>query len=360
MSQALEADARLDAGRRARTRSNVLRPVLMLGGVLVIAVGAGAMWLNGGRIVSVDDSYIGAAKLSVATDVSGIVASVNVKEGQKVQAGDVLFKLDDRPFRIAVDGARADLAQTVLDVAAMKRDYQRMLHAAKASEAQVSSDQANFDRYANLVRGGSVTRADYDDARFKLAADQQQVEMLKVQSEVQLAKLAGNADIDPTATPVYQRAEARLDEAQRELDHTVVKAPFPGVVTQVESLQPGQYLAAASPAFALVSSANVWAEGNPKETELTFVKPGDKVDVTVDTYPGQVWKGEVESISPASGSAFSVLPAQNTSGNWVKVVQRIPLRVRIEHRDDAPDLRDGMSVLLNIDTGHVRSLHDLF
>jgi membrane fusion protein (multidrug efflux system) len=332
----------------------------MLGGVLVIAVGAGAMWLNGGRIVSVDDSYIGAAKLSVATDVSGIVASVNVKEGQKVQAGDVLFKLDDRPFRIAVDGARADLAQTVLDVAAMKRDYQRMLHAAKASEAQVSSDQANFDRYANLVRGGSVTRADYDDARFKLAADQQQVEMLKVQSEVQLAKLAGNADIDPTATPVYQRAEARLDEAQRELDHTVVKAPFPGVVTQVESLQPGQYLAAASPAFALVSSANVWAEGNPKETELTFVKPGDKVDVTVDTYPGQVWKGEVESISPASGSAFSVLPAQNTSGNWVKVVQRIPLRVRIEHRDDAPDLRDGMSVLLNIDTGHVRSLHDLF
>jgi len=360
MSQALEADARLDAGRRARTRSNVLRPVLMLGGVLVIAVGAGAMWLNGGRIVSVDDSYIGAAKLSVATDVSGIVASVNVKEGQKVQAGDVLFKLDDRPFRIAVDGARADLAQTVLDVAAMKRDYQRMLHAAKASEAQVSSDQANFDRYANLVRGGSVTRADYDDARFKLAADQQQVEMLKVQSEVQLAKLAGNADIDPTATPVYQRAEARLDEAQRELDHTVVKAPFPGVVTQVESLQPGQYLAAASPAFALVSSANVWAEGNPKETELTFVKPGDKVDVTVDTYPGQVWKGEVESISPASGSAFSVLPAQNTSGNWVKVVQRIPLRVRIEHRDNAPDLRDGMSVLLNIDTGHVRSLHDLF
>jgi membrane fusion protein (multidrug efflux system) len=332
----------------------------MLGGVLVIAVGAGAMWLNGGRIVSVDDSYIGAAKLSVATDVSGIVASVNVKEGQKVQAGDVLFKLDDRPFRIAVDGARADLAQTVLDVAAMKRDYQRMLHAAKASEAQVSSDQANFDRYANLVRGGSVTRADYDDARFKLAADQQQVEMLKVQSEVQLAKLAGNADIDPTATPVYQRAEARLDEAQRELDHTVVKAPFPGVVTQVESLQPGQYLAAASPAFALVSSANVWAEGNPKETELTFVKPGDKVDVTVDTYPGQVWKGEVESISPASGSAFSVLPAQNTSGNWVKVVQRIPLRVRIEHRDNAPDLRDGMSVLLNIDTGHVRSLHDLF
>jgi len=360
MSQALEADARLDAGRRARTRSNVLRPVLMLGGVLVIAVGAGAMWLNGGRIVSVDDSYIGAAKLSVATDVSGIVASVNVKEGQKVQAGDVLFKLDDRPFRIAVDGARADLAQTVLDVAAMKRDYQRMLHAAKASEAQVSSDQANFDRYANLVRGGSVTRADYDDARFKLAADQQQVEMLKVQSEVQLAKLAGNADIDPTATPVYQRAEARLDEAQRELDHTVVKAPFPGVVTQVEILQPGQYLAAASPAFALVSSANVWAEGNPKETELTFVKPGDKVDVTVDTYPGQVWKGEVESISPASGSAFSVLPAQNTSGNWVKVVQRIPLRVRIEHRDNAPDLRDGMSVLLNIDTGHVRSLHDLF
>jgi membrane fusion protein (multidrug efflux system) len=283
-----------------------------------------------------------------------------VKEGQVVHKGDLLFQLNDHAFRIALDGARAELAQTALDVDAMKRDYQRLQHAVQVAQANVQSDQASFDRYANLVRGGSVTRAEYDDARFKLAADQQQVEMLKVQAQVQLAKLANDADIDPSKTPAYQRAQARVDEAQRQLDHTVVRAPFDGVATQVDSVQPGMYLAAATPAFALVSTEQVWAEGNPKETELTYVKPGDSVEVTVDTYPDKVWKGVVQSIAPASGSEFSVLPAQNTSGNWVKVVQRIPLRVKVDRKQGDPDMRAGMSVVLNIDTGHVRSLHDLY
>jgi membrane fusion protein (multidrug efflux system) len=341
------------------SRPALLGPMLMLGGVLALVVAGGALWLHGGRVVSVDDAMVGAASLQVSTDVSGIVANVAVKEGQRVRRGDLLFSLDDKPFRIALDAARADLAQTVLDVAAMKRDYQRMLHAARANEAIVAADQASFERYARLVQGGSVTRADYDDARFKLAADQQQTEMLNVQAEVQLARLGGDPDIDPAQTPAYQRAQSRIDEAERELHHTEVHAPFDGVVTQVDSIQPGTYLAAATPAFSLVSSEKIWAEGNPKETELTFIKPGDAVDVTVDSYPGEVWKGEVESIAPATGSEFSVLPAQNTSGNWVKVVQRVPLRVRIAPRADGPVLRAGMSVILNIDTGHIRRLRDL-
>jgi len=360
MSQRLDASTRVEGASRAQHRSAVLRPLLMLLGVVVVAAAAGVLWLNGGRFVSVDDAQIGAAKLAVATDVSGIVAAVAVKEGQRVKAGDVLFTLDDHPFRIALAGARADLAQTILDIAAMKRDYQRMLHAVKEQEARVSADQASFERYASLVRSGGVTRADYDDIRFKLAADQQEMEVLKGQAETQLARLAANPDIPAADTPATQRAQSRLDEAQRQLDHTIVRAPFDGVATQVDAIQPGLYLSASTAAFALVSSTNVWAEGNPKETELTYVKPGNAVDVSVDTYPGEIWHGVVESISPASGSEFSVLPAQNTSGNWVKVVQRIPLRVRIEPRDNAPDLRAGMSVLLSIDTGHTRSLHDLF
>ncbi len=364
MSQAADATTSVPSAATIRPRGRAfgawLRPLLMLGGLAVVVVAGGRFWLLGGRFVSIDDSAIGAAKVAVATDVSGIVANVAVKEGQKVQKGTVLLTLDDQPFRIALDAARADLAQTVLDVSAMKQDYQRMLGAAKVAEANVASDQASFDRYANLVRGGSVTRAEYDDARFKLAADQQQLQMLKVQSQVQLARLAGNADIDPAQTPTYQRAQTRVAEAQRQLDHTVIRAPFAGIVTQVDGVQPGMYLAASNPAFALVSREDIWAEGNPKETELTYMKQGDPVDITVDTYPGRVWKGMVESIAPASGAEFSVLPAQNTSGNWVKVVQRIPLRVRIAPQQDGPDLRAGMSVVLNVDTGHVRSLNDLF
>ncbi len=363
MSQAMDADARvgvLPGGpTRARSRSRVLRPLLMLGGAVAVVVAGLAWWLDGGRVVSIDDAYVRAAKLAVATDVSGIVANVAVHEGQAVHRGDVLFRLDGRPFQIALDGARADRAQTVLTVEAMKRDYQRLQHEVQAAEAQVQADQENYNRFAGLVGRGAATRAQTDDVRFKLAADQQNVEGLRVQGQVQLAKLSGDANIDPTRTPSYQQAQARVDEARRELDHTVVRAPFDGIVTQVDTVQPGMYLAAATPAFALVSTDHVWAEGIPKETELTWVKPGDPVSVSVDTYPGRAWSGVVESISPASGSEFSVLPAQNTSGNWVKVVQRIPLRVRLDRQPGAPDLRSGMSVLLDIDTGHARHLSDL-
>ena len=359
MSQVLDAGAPIPASD-SHLRSRVLRPVLIAGGVIAVAIAGLVFWLGGGRIVSIDDAYIRAAKVSVATDVSGIVAGVAVHEGQAVHKGDVLVRLGPRPFRIALEGARADLAQSLLNADAAKRDYQRMLHATQAAQATVQADQASFDRYAGLVRNGAVTRAEYDDARYKLAADQQSVEMLRVQAQVQLARLAGDAAIDPAKTPAAMQAQARVDEAQRQLDHTVIKAPFAGVATQVDNVQPGMYLAASTPAFALVSTARVWAEGNPKETELTDVKPGDDVTVTVDTYPGQSWHGVVESISPAAGSEFSVLPAQNTSGNWVKVVQRVPLRVRIDRSPGGPDLRSGMSVTLGVDTGHVRSLHDLF
>jgi membrane fusion protein (multidrug efflux system) len=159
--------------------------------------------------------------------------------------------------------------------------------------------------------------------------------------------------------PQYQQALAQLDEAQRQLGHTEVRAPFAGVVTQVPQLQPGQYLAASTPAFALVSTDHVWVDALPKETDLTYVKPGDPVTVTVDTFPGREWRGAVQSISPASGNTFSVLPAQNPSGNWVKVVQRIPVRVGIERPEGSPPLWAGMSVEVSIDTGHQRHLSDL-
>jgi membrane fusion protein (multidrug efflux system) len=349
----------IDAPVRAKTRRKVLRPLLMLGGIAVVLVGSGYFWLTGGRYVSIDDAYVRAAKLAVSTDVAGIVAEVAVKEGQHVKAGDLLYRLNERPYRIALAGAKANLAQTALMLQAMQRDYQRMLRDVDARQAQVQADQATYDRLANLVKGGGVTRSEYDDARFKLASDQAGLESLKVQAQVQLAKLGGDAQADVTKLPQYLQAQAQVDEAQRQLEHTSVIAPFDGIVTQVDTLQLGTYLKAATAGMGLVSTDRVWVEANPKETDLTNVKPGDPVELSVDTYPGHAWKASVDSIAPASGSEFSVLPAQNSSGNWVKVVQRIPLRVHIDRQPGDPELRSGMSVVVDIDTGHVRHLSDL-
>ena len=345
---------------RTPPRVRWLRPVLMLGGIGVVVIGAVAYWLSGGRTVSIDDAYVQAAKVSLATDVSGLVAEVAVHDDQQVSKGDLLFRLDPRQFQIALDGARANLAATGLGIDAMKRDYQRMLHDVDARQAQVQADQASYDRFAALVRGGGVTRAEYDDARFKLAADQQTVEGLKVQGQVQLAKLAGDASIPTGDMPQYKQALAQVAEAQRQLDDTVVRAPFAGIVTEVENLQPGQYLAAATAAFGLVSTEHVWMQGFPKETELTWVKPGQPARVSIDSYPGRVWQGVVESISPNSGSEFSILPAQNSSGNWVKVVQRIPVRIRVDRKPGDPPFRAGMSIEIDIDTGHTRHFSDLW
>jgi len=349
-----------DRPRRSGISRHALGPMLMIAGIVVVGAGALTFWLHGGRYVSVDDAYVRAAKEALSTDVSGVVAEVPVKDGQLVKKGQVLLRLDPRRFQIALDGAKADLAQTALMLEAMKRDYVRMLRDADSKQAQVQADQANYDRYATLVRSGGVTRADYDNARFALSADQHAVQALRVLAEVQLAKLGGDANAPVQQMPQYLAAKAKVDEAQRQLDDSVIVAPFDGTVTDVDSIQPGMYLAASTAAFGLVSSERIWVEADPKETELTWVKPGDHVDVTVDTYPGRVWDGVVDSISPNSGSEFSVLPAQNTSGNWVKVVQRIPVRIHVVRHPGDPDLRTGMSVEATIDTGHKRTLSDLY
>ena len=342
-----------------RSRMKWLRPALMLGGIVVVAVGSAWWWLQGGRTIGIDDAYVRAAKLAITDDISGIVGEVAVKEGQHVKKGDLLLHLRDRQVQIALAGAKANLAQTALALEAMKRDYVRMLRDVDVKSAQVQADQASFDRYANLVKGGGVTRAEYDDARFKLAADKASLDSLKQQADVQLSRLGGNADVDVTTMPEYLLAQSRIDEQQRQLDHTKVYAPFDGIVTNVDATQPGMYLTVGTAAFGLISDERVWVEANPKETDLTYVKPGDPVTVTVDTYPGRAWHGSVESIAPASASEFSVLPAQNSSGNWVKVVQRLPVRIKVDRAPGDPALRAGMSVIAEIDTGHMRHFSDL-
>jgi membrane fusion protein (multidrug efflux system) len=334
------------AAIRRANRARILRPVLMIGGVLIVAIGALIFWLVGGRYVASDDTYVDAAKVSLSTDVSGLVEAVYVRDNQHVNAGQILFSLDPASFDIAVDSAKAQLAQAVLDVNSAKQGYAGALAEIAAQKVQVANDQSTLARYAAVVGNGGVTRSTYDNAQFALQGDQAKLTQLQDEAGLQLAKLNNNADISVTDVPAYKSALAR--------------APFSGYVTQVEQLQPGMFMPAGTAAFGLVSDTDVFITAQPKESDITWVRDGQPVTITVDTYPGQSWNGVVESISPSSGSEFSILPAQNSSGNWVKVVQRIPIRIKITSGPADMPLRDGMSAEISIDTQHHRHLSDLF
>ena len=343
-----------------------LRKPLMLGVPLLVGAVAFALWVNGGRYASTDNAYLHAAKLVVSADVSGIVSEVSVREGQQVRRGDVLFRIDPRQFQIALDNAKAQLAQTALNLQSMKEDYQRMLSDAQSQAAQVALAEKTYDRAAELIKKGATTEQIYDQARATLDAARKQQQSLREHAKVLLAKMGGNPDFAIPDHPNYQQAKAQLDEAQRQLDHSVIRAPFAGVVTQVDQLQPGVYLVAATAALtntgavALVATDDIWIDANFKETDLTWVRPGNKASISIDTYPGRTWSGTVATIAPASGAEFSILPAQNASGNWVKVVQRIPVRIILERNPTDPPLRAGMSADVTNDTGHSRTIADLW
>ena len=342
---------------RMREDKGLMRRVLMIGGVAIVALAALAFWLMGGRYVSTDDAYVQTAKLMVSTDVSGLVKTVNVREGEHVTKGQVLFTLDPHPFQIALDNAKAQLGQVVQTVVSTKADYQSMLSTADAQRAQVDLNRRNYERYAALLKANAIAPATYDQARLTLATSQQQLVAAEQTAKTELAKLNGNPDIAPEQTPQYQAAKAAVDEAQRQLNHATVRAPFAGIVAEVDSLQPGTLVISAMSAFSttsavgLIGTEKVWIEAHMKETDLTHVKSGDPVSITIDTYPDRTWHGHVDAVSAASGSAFSVLPAENASGNWVKVTQRIPTRIVIDRKKGDPELRSGMSAVVDIDTG---------
>jgi len=344
-----------DRLRGLRRREKIRWTLFALLPIALIA--CGYWYVAGGQVMSTDDAYVNAEKVGVSTDVSGIVQDVAVKDNQYVTAGQVLYRLDPRQFQIALENAKANLAQTALTLDAMKQDYKRMLSEAAAQQAQVDLDKTNFDRATMLLRTGTATQATYDQANYTLQNDTSKLKALQQQAKVQLARLNGNVDTPTTELPQYLQAQAQVAEAQRQLDHTVITAPFAGIVTDVPAIAPGKYLAASTTAFFLVDTDHVWVDATPKETELTYVRAGQPATVTVDSYPDAEWHGVVESVSPAAAQEFSLLPAQNTSGNWVKVVQRVPMRVRLNNDDKTlPPLRAGMSVEVSVDTGHARGL----
>jgi membrane fusion protein (multidrug efflux system) len=330
--------------------------------LLPVALIAGGYWyVTGGQVMSADDAYVEADKVGVSTDVSGIVKEVDVTENQHVEAGRPLYRLDDLPFRLALDRTNAQIGMVGDALNALKANYKDMQSQIQQAQYDIDYFGTEFKRQQDLLSAHVASQSTFAMARRNLQDAQQKLASLKQQLAAIAANLNGNPDGPVEQNPRYRDAVAQRDEAARQLAHTVVKAAFAGIVTNVPSIAPGKYLPASTTAFYLVATDHVWVDANPKETELTYVRPGQPVTVTVDTYPDTEWRGTVESISPAAAQEFSLLPAQNTSGNWVKVVQRIPMRVRVETSDQSlPPLRAGMSVEAAVDTGHARGFPHMF
>ena len=340
--------------RPPTARRRVLRPLLFA--LLPVAVIAGAYgYVTGGQVMSTDNAYVQAQSVGVATDVSGLVATIEVHDNQHVKKGDVLFRLKDASFRIALEGAEAQLGTVRNQVLTQQAAYKQSLAQIEQAKSDIPYYETVFKRQQDLAASVVASRATYDQAQHELTSMRQKVVVAQAQAQAVLAQLGYDANQPVEDNPFYKQAKSAVDAAERDLDDTVVRAPFDGVVTNVDALQVGSYLRASQSGFSLISDTDLWVEASPKETELTYVVPGQQAVVTVDTYPGTEWTGVVESISPASGSSFSLLPAQNTTGNWVKVVQRIPMRVRLD-LSNKPPLRVGMSVVVAVETGHARGL----
>jgi membrane fusion protein, multidrug efflux system len=322
----------------------------------VLIVGA-YFYFEGGAYMSTDDAYVEADKVGLSTDVSGLVKAIEVTDNQHVKAGEALFSLDPLPFQLKLDQAKAQLGNVRDQLDALKANYRNVQAQIKQADDQIAFNQLQYQRQQILARQQVSPQTALDQARLNLQTSQQNLASLQAQSASIVANLDGNPDIPIEQHPQYQQALAQRDEAARELRDTVVRAPFDGTVTDVPSLRPGMYLQASTTGFYLVDTDRVWVEAQPKETELTYVRAGEPATVTVDTYPGREWHGTVASLGPAAQSEFSLLPAQNTSGNWVKVVQRIPMRVQIDTTDKSmPPLRAGMSTEVTVYTGHKRGL----
>jgi membrane fusion protein (multidrug efflux system) len=329
------------------------RRLLLIGGPAVIVVGALIFYLMTGRYVSTDDAYIQAARVDISTEVAGRIREIDVRDNQMVHKGDILFRLDTPSFNIAVADARAQLAAAMLKVPSLQAAYRQRLADQAGAESTLDYDRRELARQTQLESQGISSRAQLDQAKNNFQSAEQQLAAAKQQTASALADLGGNANAMPESLPLVKQAQAALDHALLQLSYTEVHAPMDGIVAKVDQIQVGDHVNAATPLFALVSASDLWVEANFKETDLTYMRPGQKATFSVDAYSGRTFTGHVLSTSPGTGSSFSLLPPENASGNWVKVVQRLPVRLSIDNNQQVP-LAAGMSVEATVDTEHHR------
>jgi membrane fusion protein (multidrug efflux system) len=338
------------AAKPARSRRPLRLVLLVVLPLIALAVGS-YFYLASGRYISTDNAYIGAQKVLITPDISGKIANVLVSEGQRVNAGDALVDIDPEPFRIAVAQAEARLAGVRADYANLKTNLASLQKRIALARETVDLKQRDVDRKNTLLANRTGSQMDMDNALNAVVTAKTQLETLEQQEQGIRNQLLGDPNLPIEKYPPYAQAQAALDQAKRDLDHTVLRAPIAGIATQVASIQLGRYLTAGTPVFSLIDDSKPWVDANPKETDITHLKAGQPVDISVDAFPGRKFHGVVGAVSPGTGAQFAILPPQNASGNWVKVVQRVPVRIEFAPNEDVRDLRSGMSVTVDIDTG---------
>ena len=326
------------------------RRALMLAVPVALVAGAAAFWLYGGRYIETDNAYIHQAMVAISPEVSGRVTEVLVHENQTVTAGTPLFRLDDADYRIALASAEANLAQARLAIQEKQAAYQTAQTRLSAAREIEEIKARELTRQTNLTGRGVGTQSTLDEAEVAEQAAANEVKLAEQQLAASLVALGGAPDADIDSMPSVRAALAQRDAAARQLEQTEIRAAGDGVIAQVESLNVGQFVGAGSGIATLVQQHSSWIEANFKETQLDMIQQGLPVEIEVDAYPGLELHGIVDSFGPATGSQFSLIPAQNATGNWVKVVQRVPIRIRLDDTSDRP-LLDGMSVSVAVDTG---------
>ncbi len=335
-------------------RERLRRPLLVLVPVVMAAIGA-AGYLGEEPYVSTDDAFVRAAKDSINARVSGQVVEIGVRDNQRVSKGQLLFRIDPVPYQLAVDQAEARLASVRLGIGTLKATYRQQLAELQSARDAAAFDEREYGRKKVLAASDFTSTSALERAETDLKVARQHIASVEQQIASTVAALDGNPDIEIASHPTVREAKAALDRAKLNLSYTAVLAPDDGVVAKVEDLQSGDFVNTGASVFSLLSSRQVWIEANFRETGLTHMHPGEMATIAVDTYPDRAFKAHVVSMSPGTGSDFSVLPPENATGNWVKVVQRLPVRLELDEVDPARPLFSGISVTARVDTGYRRT-----
>jgi membrane fusion protein, multidrug efflux system len=327
------------------------RPLMLVLPIVAIALGA-AMYLAGERYVSTDDAFVRAAKITINARVAGQAVEIAVRDNERVRQGQVLFRIDPEPYQIAVDQAEARLGSARLQIEALKTTYRQQQAELQSAKDSAAFAEREYDRKKALVASDFTPRAVYERAETDLKVARQHVASVEQQIANTVAALDGDPNIQINRHPTVRAAKAQLDRARLDLSYATVTAPDDGIVTRVDDLQIGGFVNPGVPVFSLLSSRRVWIEANFRETGLTHMHTGQEATVDVDAYPDRTFRAHIVSMSPGTGSDFSVLPPENATGNWVKVVQRLPVRLELDDVDPDRPLFSGISVTARVDTGY--------
>ncbi|WEK46451.1 MAG: HlyD family secretion protein [Candidatus Andeanibacterium colombiense] len=353
MSQdtAIEAGAEEDR----KTVKRRLRAPLMIAAPVLVLLGALFFYLHGGRYEATDNAYVQAGMVEIAPSVGGHVVKVLVSENESVRAGQVLFMIEPGPYRSRVAASNAALDNARTGIAARRADFEAAKGREAAARAQLDYAQREAARQKRLLADGISSQDDYDKAVLAVRTAHETIRSASQESSSIAAELSGSVNSAADSQPAVRQAAAVLNDAQRDLGYTTVRAPQDGIVTKVSQLQVGDYVTAGKPVFTLVGK-HLWIEANFKEDQLRYMRLGQPVTVEVAAFPGEDLKGHVASFSPGTGNAFALLPAENATGNWVKVVQRLPVEIELDRAPSALLLHAGLSAEVTVDTGHQRHL----